>query len=322
MRRNLPPLAALRAFESAARHASFTRAAEELFVTPGAISRQVKLLEAFLGQPLFERHTRKVAMTDFGRFYFGSVTSGLNEIEHATLKTLAAQRTLRCSIIPSTAYLWLIPRLTSFAEAHSDIEVDVRTSVRPADFEADDIDVAIRVGQRPGERFGSDRLRIPHEMVTRWEGVVAQHLCNEVMVAVCSRALAGHPEGIRALSDLRRQTLLHVAQRKNAWPDWLRAVGAPDLRGAADLEFGHYFMALQAAMNGRGVALASTLHVDNFDGGHHLVKLFDRRVTSAGGYYLLYRERDADSRKVRLFADWVKAEVSRVGATMLPRTDH
>ncbi len=311
MRRNLPPLVALRAFESAARHASFTRAAEELFVTPGAISRQVKALEEFLSQPLFERHTRRVALTDFGRFYFGSVTSGLNEIERATLRTLAARGMLKVSIIPSTANLWLMPRLSSFTETYSDIEVDVRTSVRPADFETDDIDVAIRVGQCPGESMKSDSPRIPHKMVTRWDGVIAQKLCDEVMIAVCSRELADRGDGIRTLTDLRRHTLIHVAQRKNTWGDWLRAVGQPDLRGAGDLEFGHYFMALQAARNGRGVALASTLHVDNFDGKNQLIRLFGLSVKSAGGYYLLYREREVESLKIRLFSDWLKAEVTR-----------
>jgi LysR family glycine cleavage system transcriptional activator len=309
MKRRLPPLSALRAFDAAARHASFARAAEELHVTPGAISRQIKTLEDFLRQQLFERHTRKIELTDFGHLYFSSTSNALDEIEHSTIKALGTRARLHVSIIPTTATLWLLPRLASFTEAHNDIEIDVHTSIKPVDFEKDDIDVAVRVGQRPGQYYSRSQPRIPHKMVTNWKGVIARHLRDEILVPVCSPALLDSKVPLKTLADLRHHTLLHVASRENAWADWLRAAGHAGLRGKHDIEFGHFFMALQAAGKARGIALASTLHVENFEGRSGLTMPFRRRIKSAGGYHMLYRERDADSRNISLFGEWLAKQV-------------
>ena len=308
MKRHLPPLVALRAFEAAGRHASFLRAAAELNVTQSAVSRHIKNLENYLHQPLFKRLTRKVQLTAFGKNYLNAIASGLDEIEGATVNALAPKTTLKVSIMPTTANLWLLPRLASFTETHHDIEVDVATSIRPADFDADDIDVAIRVGRRPGQRYRPQQPRIPHEMVTSWDGVFAEKLCSEILVPVCSKKLLAEGRPLKTPADLRHYTLIHVAGRDAAWSDWLKAVGAPHVNGKGKLVFGHFFMALQAARNHRGIAIASALHLQSLEWRDELAFPFSARVKSAGEYYFLCRERDASQRKVRLFRKWLAAE--------------
>jgi len=309
MKRHLPPLLALRAFESAARHASFLRTAEEIHVTQGAISRHVKNLETFLGQPRFRRLTRRVELTAFGKAYYVDISAGLNQIERATVSALSPKTTLNVSIIPSTANLWLMPRIASFTEAHGDIELDVATSVQPARFDSDAIDVAIRLGPLPGQRYRPRQPAVPHEMVTSWRGIAAQRLCDEVLVPVCSRKLLREGPPLKSPADLAQHTLIHVAGRNSAWADWLRAVGHPGVIGKSSLEFGHFFMALEAARKHRGGAIASTLHIESVEWRHELATPFPARVKSAGGYYLLYREKDADLRKIKVFRKWLLSQV-------------
>jgi LysR family glycine cleavage system transcriptional activator len=154
MKRHLPPLIALRAFEAAGRHASFLHAASELNVTQSAVSRHVKNLETYLNKPLFQRLTRKVQLTSFGKELPETpFLRASTKFESATVHALAPKSTLKVSIMPTTANLWLLPRLSSFTEAHHDIEVDVATSIRPVDFRQDEVDVAVRLGRRPGQRY-------------------------------------------------------------------------------------------------------------------------------------------------------------------------
>lgn len=309
MKRLLPPLVALRAFEAAGRHASFLQAAAELNVTQSAVSRNIKTLESFLKRKLFTRLTRKVQLTSFGKSYLGAISSGLDEIESATENALSSKTTLKVTIMPTTANLWLVPRLAAFTEAHHDIEVDVATSIQPVDFAKDDVDVAIRLGRRPGQRYRPEQPRIPHEMVTSWNGVYAHKLCNEVLIPVCSRKLLAEGPSLKIPADLRHYTLIHVAGRETAWPDWLKAVHAPNVTGKSKLVFGHFFMALQAARKHRGIAIASTLHVQSQEWHDELAFPFSARVKSAGEYYFLCRERNADARNIRLFRKWLDAQV-------------
>lgn len=309
MKRHLPPLVALRAFEAAGRHSSFLQAAAELNVTQSAVSRHVKKLETYLGRPLFKRLTRKVQLTPLGKSYLNAITSGLDTIEAATVNARSPKSTLRVSIMPTTANLWLVPRLSSFTEAHHDIEVDVATSTQPVDFRHDEVDVAIRLGRRPGQRYRPDQPRISHEMVVSWDGVFAQRLCSEILVPVCSRKLLAEGPPLSTPADLRHYTLIHVTGREAAWSDWLRAVGAPTVAGKSKLVFGHFFMALQAARRHRGIAIASALHLQSLDWRDELAFPFSARVKSAGEYYFLCRERDASLRQVRLFRKWLAAQV-------------
>ncbi len=309
MKRHLPPLVALRAFEAAGRHTSFLQAAAELNVTQSAVSRNIKTLERFLKQPLFTRHTRRVELTPFGRSYLGAISTGLDAIEDATNDALSPKTALKVTIMPTTANLWLLPRLSTFTETHHDIEVDVATSIQPVDFARDDVDVAIRLGPRPGRRYGRDQPRIPHEMVKSWNGIYAHKLCDEILVPVCSRKLLRDGPPLKAPADLRHYPMIHVASRESAWPDWLRAVHAGNVTGKSKLVFGHFFMALQAARNHRGIAIASSLHLQSLDWLEELAFPFSARVKSAGEYCFLCRERDAGLRKVKLFRRWLGSQV-------------
>jgi LysR family glycine cleavage system transcriptional activator len=311
MKRTLPPLVALRAFEAAGRHSSFLQAAAELNVTQSAVSRNIKVLEKFLNQSLFTRLTRRVQLTSFGRSYLSAISSGLDAIEDATTEALSPKTTLKVTIMPTTANLWLLPRLSTFTETHHDIEVDVATSIQPVDFAKDDVDVAIRLGRRPGQHYRRDQPRIPHEMVTGWNGVYAHKLCSEILVPVCSRKLLEHGPPLKTPADLRHYPMIHVAGRESAWPDWLRAVRAGNVSGKSKLVFGHFFMALQAARNHRGIAIASALHLQSLDWLNELAFPFSARVKSAGDYYFLCRERDAGSQKIRLFRRWLDAQVKQ-----------
>ncbi|SPB14449.1 transcriptional regulator [Caballeronia novacaledonica] len=156
MKRRLPPLLALRAFEAAGRLMSFSKAADELNVTQGAISRQIKLLEDFLRAPLFRRLTRQVELTPFGQNYLQAATAALNQIERATVQSLQEARALSVSLLPTLGALWLMQRLTSFMTEHPQIRLEVSSSLEPANFKRDGIDVALRVGKvRPSRQTSS-----------------------------------------------------------------------------------------------------------------------------------------------------------------------
>src|SRR5690606_3582519 len=155
MSRRLPPLLATRYFEAAARHLSFTIAAEELFVTQGAISLQIRKLEEFFGTPLFVRHARHIELTPVGQQFYDACKEFLNNLERTVteLTSPGTQQTLTVSTIPTIGTLWLMPRLVSFTSRHPDIEVRVVFDLRPANMHTDNIDVAIRVGRLPGQRY-------------------------------------------------------------------------------------------------------------------------------------------------------------------------
>ncbi len=305
MRRQLPPLLALRVFEATGRHLSFSRAALELHVTQGAVSRQIKILETYLRAPLFRRLTRKIELTEFGARYLTAVSAALDAIEQATQAATTSKTTLTVSIAHTTASTWLMPRLASFIEAHNDIHVNVVTSMEPVDFETEDIDVAIRLGRLPGKRYRPEQPQIPREMVVIWKNVIAEYLWDELLTPVCSKSLLASGPPLAKPEDLRNHTLIHVTPRPTAWSDWFRASGVPVIKGRATLEFGHFITALEAARHKRGVAIAPTLFLDQLEWRDDLVCPLPSSVKSAGEYYFLCRERDADTRKIRLFRKWL-----------------
>ncbi len=316
MTRRLPPLSSVRAFEAAGRHLSFTRAAEELRVTQGAVSRQVRSLEDYLGVRLFRRVARAVVLTPDGEDYLRGVREAVDRVEQATLRILGRPeaRVLTLNVLPTLASRWVIPRLLSFTEPNSPIEVRMITSIAPVDFTRDDIDVAIRVGSPDGEGALPGRARIDLVMTEGWRGVRTDFLFPDVLVPVASRALLASGPPLRAPEDLADHVLLHTATRPHAWPDWLAAVGFAGLRPRAELSYGHFFMTLQAAGEGRGVAIVPKVLVAGDLAAGNLVVPIDAPVRSAGGYHLLYREQHADVPKVRLFRDWVRAQAAEVEA--------
>jgi len=308
MKRSLPPLLAVRAFDAAARHMSFSRAADELNVTQGAVSRQIKTLEEFLDQPLFVRLTRRIELTPYGQTFHAAVAAGLDTIERAAAQARPAARVpLKISLPQSLASLWLMPRLSSFTEMYPHIDVRVFTSMHPADFAHEDIDVAIRLGRLPGKRYARNQPSIPHELVRDWQGVSAFYLWDEVLTPVLSQKLLSQSAPLRTPADLQHYKLLHVALRPDAWSDWFRTQGVA-YRGNGAMEFGHFFMALEAARRCSGVALAPTLFIDHMESHQELVRPFPSTIKSAGEYYFLCREASANEQDVRLFRKWLLAQ--------------
>jgi LysR family glycine cleavage system transcriptional activator len=306
MPRNLPNLNALRAFEAAARHLSFSRAAQELSVTQGAVSRQVKALETSLGTALFSRRGRSVELTDQGREYLAATDDAFEIVEQASRRVAGSTRkvVLTVNILPTFAMRWLIPRLPQFSELHPDIEVHMITSIDPVNFEFGEIDVAIRVGTTPSSETRGNHARIDLQMVHDWKNVRADLLMPDILVPVCNPLIL---EGvsIRAPQHLFKLGLLHNATRSHAWPDWFAAQNIPYRPTQKDQSHGHFFMCLQAAIEGRGVALVpSALVVDDIEVGRLCIP-YDHPVESAGAYYLLCKNQQWKIDRIRRFREWL-----------------
>ena len=295
--RRLPPLNALRAFEAAARHLSFTRAAGELHVTQAAISHQIKALEEWLGMALFKRQNRALLLTDAGQAYLPPLREAFDRIQDATARLQARDRSgaLTVSTFTSFAAKWLVPKLGRFAAAHPDIEVRLAINDALVDLVSDTVDVGIRYGS--GD----------------WRGLRAERLMTEVVFVVCSPRLLEGPAPLRRPEDLRHHTMLHDDLPED-WDTWLEAAGVGGIKARRDLAFNHSEMVLQAAIDGLGVALGrSVLVADDLAAGR-LVKPFDLELPTQAAYYLVCLEGTQDRPKVKAFRDWVMAEVAREAA--------
>mgnify|MGYP003582600031 CR=1 FL=1 len=284
----LPPLNALRFFDTAARRGSFSVAAAELHVTPGAVSQQIHLLEDRLGVPLFDRTARGVMLTEAGRRYASELRTIFESLERATEEVIAPTRqTLVIAVTPRFASKWLFPKLPEFQQANPHIEVELRPSLSPVDFARDQVDVAFRHGSG------------------HWEGVEAHFLLSEELIPVCSHSLCQGPQAIRTAEDLRHHRLLHITPAMGEWGDWLAAAGAthPDSAGGIKLE--SLRVALDLAAAGLGVALGRLPFVsDELESGQ-LVAPLDLRIPSKNSYYLIYPSEWKNRPKVRTFTQWI-----------------
>jgi LysR family transcriptional regulator, glycine cleavage system transcriptional activator len=292
MATHLPPMSALRAFEAAARTRSLTRAAEALHVTHGAISHQIKALEADLGVTLVERAGRGIRLTDVGERFAGQVRAALAVLGDAVREAGdgANPRRLRVSVMPSFAARWLLPRIGRFIAAHPEVDLDVRASSTLVDFRRDDVDVAVRYGGG------------------HYPGLGVEHLMNDIYFAVCSPRIAGGKLPARP-ADLANHTLLRSDGR--FWHPWFAAAGL-DLpeptRGPIFDDDSHL---LQAAIEGQGIALARTSLIGNDLTNRVLVRLFDVTLPSPNQYFLVYPPHLVDSPKLALFRDWIKREIAK-----------
>ncbi len=292
----LPPLGTLRVFEAAARHLSFQQAAEELHVTPSAVSHQIKALEDFLGKPLFTRAKRRVTLTPEGRKYLLPIQQALDDIRAATARFRETQdsRLLTISVAPSLASGWLVPRLSVFQMKHPDIEVRITTSTQTVDLrKALDIDIGIRFGDG------------------QWPGLRAHRLLDMQLVPVCSPELLEQHGPIKKPSDLAGLTLLHALPRLGDWRSWFASAGARDVDPDRGPKFQDTPLAINAAVNGLGVAIADRQLVQaELDSGR-LVAPFDITVPSTIGYYLVYRNNQHNDPRIKAFRDWALSEVRR-----------
>ncbi len=291
MARRLPALNALKAFEAAARHGSFTRAAEELCVTQGAVSHQVKALEAELGLKLFLREHQRLVITEAGNTYLGIVRDAFDRIAGGTERLVQRQKSgaLTISTSPNFASKWLIHRLGRFAEAHPDIQLRVNASLHHVDFSREDIDLAVRHGA------GED------------PGLHSTRLCTEELYPVCSPKLVAGRKVLRAPDDLRHHTLLHVNDHRD-WRKWLEAVDAPRVEATRGLVLNQASMALDAAVDGQGVALArSALAATDMIAGR-LVRPFALALRADFAYWIVCPKASARLPKIATMREWLLAE--------------
>jgi LysR family transcriptional regulator, glycine cleavage system transcriptional activator len=292
MPRRLPPLNALRAFEAASRHASFTRAAEELFVTQGAVSRHVATLETWLKVQLFSRSPRGIELTPKGAVFFRIVRSALDQLEYGArqLQQKPDDRTLRLKVPPTFAIRWLMPRLGQFHALHRDIDVQITTSHQPVNFNREDVDACIH----------SDTQPLPDAR--------CQRLFGERLLPVCSPALPERGPALAVPADLARHVLVCSLHRPRDWPTWLAAAGVAGVDGNNGLKVENSALAYQAALEGVGVVIAQRSFVDDDLRTGRLIAPFSLQVQTDGAYYLGYPAERAKSESVAAFEAWVLRE--------------
>ena len=288
--RKLPPLNAVRAFEAAARHESFTKAALELSVTHGAVSRQVALLEDWLGRPLFTRARSQVMLSDAGRRYLLEVTSALDRIAVASAQLLdrSAPQALLVSAPPTFTMRWLIPRMSAFQHQHPNVEIKLTTSLAPVDFQAHSYDIAIR---------GSTSPEV---------GCRSLPFMTETIVPVCHADLL--EQGLKTPADLARHTLVAYSTEPYASPDWLAAAGVPELKPASMLNFEQMYFALQAAAEGLGVVLVPLFLVADDIIVGRLCAPFGTLAAKQRSYHANSSAQGAPSALVNQFCDWLLRE--------------
>ncbi|WP_448567482.1 transcriptional regulator GcvA [Thalassotalea ganghwensis] len=284
----IPPLNSLRAFEASARQLSFTKAADELFVTQAAISHQIKSLEEHLGIKLFMRKNRSLLLTEEGQAYFLDIKDIFTSLHEATEKLLArgAKGAITVSLQPSFAIQWLVPRLTSFNLQHPDIDVRIKAVDQPDGLLTEDVDIAIYHGRG------------------RWPDVHADQLHTEYLLPVCSPLLLNGAKPLNSIQDLANHTLLHDTSRRD-WKRWFKEADVKGVNVNHGPIFSHSAMVVQAAVHGQGVALAqSILAKPELDAGR-LVNLFDHRLVSKNAFYIVCREHQMELGKIASFRQWV-----------------
>lgn len=288
----LPPIGSLVAFECAARHESFSRAAEELHLTQGAISRQIRALEELVGVPLFDRVRQRVVLSEAGRAYLVDVRRTLGELGEATHRVMGFAGTrgvLDLAVLPTFGARWLTPRLPRFLGAHPEVTINMAARIEPFDFALDAFDAAIHVGQPV------------------WAGGVLAHLMDEEVAPVADPGFAARWD-VAAPRDLERAPLLHQSTRPTAWADWFAAVGVTTEAAWRGPRFDQFSMVSEAAAAGMGAALVPRFLVEEELSLGRLVVLFPVPLATRSAYYLVRPENEGRSALLRAFEEWLIAE--------------
>lgn len=289
-RESLPPLNPTRAFEATGRLLSISKAAQELAVTPAAVSRQVRTLELYLGVDLFERVKGRLELTAAGAGYLAELMPLFTALREATASLRTTTR--RSSVLkirsPATfAVRWLIPRLANFHRSHDDIEVQLTTSSAPLNFSREDIDAGIQLGE--GD----------------WGGVHVQRLIPNILIPVAASSRA-----VKARSKLQGETLLHSLARPEDWTLWLKGAGIPSNAGRREMRYETSLLAYQAAIEGHGVAIAQEALVRSELNSGALVAPFPFRLDrGAHTYYFVWPANRRSSDALEVFRDWLVALV-------------
>ncbi len=292
MRKRFPSTTALQAFEAAARHESFTRAAQELSLTQGAICRQIAALEAFVKVPLFERIGRGVRLTEVGLRYSKMVQEQLNTLERDAMQIMAHQSggaVLELAVVPTFATRWLVPRLPDLRQQHPGLQVNMSTRTYPFMFEDTEFDGSLYSGN-PG-----------------WPGTKAYFLMYENPLPVCSPSLAA--ERLTA-AQIAQLPLLQQSTRPMAWRQWFASVPAPCLHDTAGLRLELFSMLAQAAMEGLGVALIPPFLIQTELASGQLIVLNEHSGPDQRAFHLIVPERKASLPALTKFRQWLLAAVS------------
>ncbi len=291
MKRRLPPFAAVRAFEAAARHQSFKAAAEELHVTQSAISHQVKGLEKFLDTTLFQRHANGVELNPSGREYMGSVTSALDNLSASTEKIRGTDICGPLSVRATPAFIarWLLPRMDSFSASHPEIDIELTTTNDPTYFPGNGVDILIQYGDEPVE------------------GIAVEPFLWSTRYPVCSPELLKNGLRIETPEDLSRTTLLRDIIG-DQWDIWFACAHSklPEYSGGPRLA--HCDFTLRAAQEGLGVALAYHVFIPNELADGTLVRLFDDEIPSKAFYSLSCPESWVHRPKIAAFRNWMLSQ--------------
>ena len=294
MATRLPPLNALRTFEAAARHLSFTKAADELFVTQAAVSHQIRTLEEHLGTVLFRRMNRSLMLTDEGQALLPAVREAFDLLSAGVrrVQDLCSGGALSISTTPSFAASWLVGRLARFQALHPEIELQLSATARLVDFAREDIDCGIRYGA--GD----------------WPGLVSQRLFQTALLPVCSPSLLDGAHPLRQPAHLAQHTLLHALDGMDDWRLWLRAAGVPGIDPTRGPKFDSIPLVLQAAINGAGVGIGRRQLLEAELAAGRLVAPFDFELPDVYAYYFVAPAATADQPKVVAFRSWLVAEVA------------
>ncbi|MGE8496836.1 MAG: LysR substrate-binding domain-containing protein [Pseudomonas sp.] len=293
MRRKIPSTAALIAFEASARHQSFTRAANELALTQGAVCRQIASLEAFLGVELFRRSRRGVVLTEAGTAYSRKVAAQLDAVERDTLALMGTQgaMSIELAVVPTFGTQWLLPRLKAFQQLHPEVTVHLTNRTRPFLFADTHFDAAIYFGD------------------AEWSGTEAHFLMHEHLLPVCSPALLGGlPASAERIAEL---PLLQQTTRPYAWRQWFTAQGMSVSRDMTGPRLELFSMLAQAARHEMGIALIPPFLIQReLADGSLMIALDKPAPDNNRAYYLMVPERKVESGALQAFRDWLLAEAS------------
>ena len=291
MQQRMPPLNALRAFELAARLGSLKAAAMEASVTHGAISRHIRLLEDWIGAPLFLRHNRRVVLTELGHAYLAEIAPAFQRIARATddARHRRKRKLLRVNALSTFTVRWLLPRLADFRQSHPDIDVEVTTSNDSVDSAGEAADITIRGG--PDTIYG----------------YTTRVFLTETRQPVCAPALIDRLP-LAEPRDLRLHTLLHTSNMARLWDEWLAVAGVPGLEVAGGLVLDHFYLTVEAAVGGLGVAMGPTALVGADLASGRLATPFPGLALPARSYCAYVPNAAHGDTRIRVFCDWLEQQ--------------
>jgi LysR family glycine cleavage system transcriptional activator len=289
MNKPMPSLNALRAFVAVGKHGTLKGAAAELFVTPSALSHQIKNMEDMLNIQLFQRSKAGLSLTDAGHLIHKDLEQSFSLIQQALqkLNTNPKNHVLNISMLSTFAMRWFIPRLSSFQKQYPDVEVRISTSIHEVDFAHEDMDCAIRSGHG------------------QWQGLHTEYLFTETFTPVCNPEIASH---LHSPEDLEGFTLLHARLRPDDWQVWLKAVGA-NIQITREQTFETRNFAIQAAVDGLGIAIVDpSLVAEDINSGR-LITPFSKALADKSAYYFVYPKKQVSNQAIQQLQDWLLQQI-------------